>query len=149
MAHSLRPCCRCTAVVRSHSFKLPSLTPLHCCTPLCPLYRCMKPTTTRAPTIVEALLPLHETRCLSHHCVQIFEDCSSTLYHQTPDVNCACAQILTDETIKGIKWKPGKLKIFWEENLRICWTFMRERKIQLGGVNFICESRLVPDCMIR
>merc|ERR1711957_998057 len=39
--------------------------------------------------------------------------------------------------IRGIKWTPKKLKVFWNENMRICWEFMRVNKITLGGVNFI------------
>ena len=38
--------------------------------------------------------------------------------------------------IRGIKWTPRKLKVFWNENLRVCWEFMRVKKIGLGGINF-------------
>jgi hypothetical protein len=44
-------------------------------------------------------------------------------------------QILDDEKIKSIKWKPNKLKVFWTENLRICWRHMRSKNIDLGGIN--------------
>ena len=39
--------------------------------------------------------------------------------------------------IRGIKWTPKKLKVFWNENMRICWEFMRVNKIRLGGINFV------------
>ena len=38
--------------------------------------------------------------------------------------------------IKGIKWKPGQVKVFWSENLRLCWEYMRKAKTTLGGVNY-------------
>ena len=47
--------------------------------------------------------------------------------------------------LRGIKWAPKKIKVFWNENMRICWEFMRVNKITLGGVNFICTYTPTPD----
>merc|ERR1711988_1443773 len=47
-------------------------------------------------------------------------------------------QVLSGEQLSGIKWKPRGLKVFWQENMRICWNFMRDHeKFNLGGVNYI------------